>query len=801
MMSAFNEESTESQENSELKEELYKTLNKIEKLRPDMLKLTDKQLQNKTKEFKKRLTKETLEDLLPEAFAVIREADRRVLGMEPFPVQLMGGIIMSQGRVAEMRTGEGKTLVCTLPCYLHALEGKGVHVVTVNDYLSQRDCELMRPAYEFMGLTCGSIVQDTEPAQRKEEYAKDITYITNNELGFDYLRDNMAKRKTLLVQRGLHFCIIDEVDSVLIDEARTPLIISGNKQMSPGKYLAFDKAAKQLEAGETQEMSKIDYIAGEAAKETGDFILEEKDNNLFLTEQGTKKTEKFFGIKNLSDPENISIQHGMDMALRANHLMHKDKDYVVRDDDVWIVDSFTGRIMPGRRFSDGLHQALEAKENVTIHPENRTLATISFQNFFNKYEKKCGMTGTAITEEHEFRDIYYMDVVTVPTNRPILRKDLQDQVYKTKAEKYAAIVKTVSRAHQKGQPVLVGTTTIDVSEELSMLLSRHGLQHNVLNAKNPEQEAVIVAEAGHVGAITIATNMAGRGTDIKLDEKAREAGGLFVIGTERHESRRIDNQLRGRAGRQGDPGKSRFFISLEDDLMRLFGSERYISIFEKAGIKDGMPIEHKMLSKAVEKAQKKVEENHFASRKQLLEYDQVNNDQREIIYKERSMVLEGQDVHKEVTGMIRNVIDRKIQVAKKDGVLSVVELNRLLLPIIPVPSLSKKDVQKRGFEKKLFQEAISLYEQKENLLEQMYPGQQVMREVERNILLRVVDANWMEQINAMEQLRQGIHMVSYGQKDPKVEYRVRGFQMFDLMNENIQEETVKLLYQVDPVTS
>ena len=780
---------------------IRKTLNEIEKLRPAMLKLTDKQLQDKTKEFKKRLTKETLEDLLPEAFAVIREADRRVLGMEPFPVQLMGGIIMSQGRVAEMCTGEGKTLVCTLPCYLHALEGKGVHVVTVNDYLSQRDCELMRPAYEFMGLTCGSIVQDTDPAQRKEEYSKDITYITNNELGFDYLRDNMAKRKTLLVQRGLHFCIIDEVDSVLIDEARTPLIISGNKQMSPGKYLAFDKAAKQLEVGKTQEMSKIDYIAGEAAKETGDFILEEKDNNLFLTEQGTKKAEKFFGIKNLSDPENISIQHGMDMALRANYLMHKDKDYVVRDDEVWIVDSFTGRIMPGRRFSDGLHQALEAKENVTIHPENRTLATISFQNFFNKYEKKCGMTGTAITEEQEFRDIYYMDVVTVPTNRPILRRDLRDRVYKTKAEKYAAIIKAVSRAHQKGQPVLVGTTTIDVSETLSMLLSKHGLQHNVLNAKNPEQEAAIVAEAGHVGAITIATNMAGRGTDIKLDEKAREAGGLFVIGTERHESRRIDNQLRGRAGRQGDPGKSRFFISLEDDLMRLFGSERYISIFEKVGIKDGMPIEHKMLSKAVEKAQKKVEENHFASRKQLLEYDQVNNDQREIIYKERAMVLKGQDVHEEITGMIHTVIDRKIQEAKKDGALSVVELNRILLPIIPVPSLSKKDVQKRGFEKKLFQEAIGLYEQKEKLLEQMYPGQHIMREVERNILLRIVDANWMEQIDAMEQLRQGIHMVSYGQKDPKVEYRVRGFQMFDLMNKNIQEETVKLLYQVDPVTS
>lgn len=533
---------------------IKKLLKKIENLRPSMQKLTDKQLQVKTSEFRERLKKETLEDLLPEAFAAIREADRRVLGMEPFPVQLMGGIIMSQGRIAQMRTGEGKTLVCTLPCYLHALEGKGVHVVTVNDYLSKRDCELMRPAYAFMGLTCGSITQEMEPIHRKEAYAMDITYITNNELGFDYLRDNMAKRKSQLVQRGLHFCIIDEVDSVLIDEARTPLIISGSRQMAPEQYLAFDNAAKQLEAGLAKEISKMDYIAGEAMEESGDYILEEKDNNLFLTEQGTHKIEQIFGLANLSDPENIRVLHGMDMALRANALMHKDRDYVVRDDEVLIVDSFTGRIMPGRRFSDGLHQALEAKEGVTIHPENRTLATISFQNFFNKYEKKCGMTGTAITEEQEFRDIYSMDVVAIPTNRPVLRKDLDDRVYKTKKEKYAAIVDAVAKAHKKGQPVLVGTTTIDVSEHLSRLFAKHGITHEVLNAKNPEREAEIVADAGHFGAVTIATNMAGRGTDIKLDTQAKEAGGLFVIGTEHHESRRIDDQLRGRSGRQGDPG-------------------------------------------------------------------------------------------------------------------------------------------------------------------------------------------------------------------------------------------------------
>ena len=776
-----------------------KILKKIEKLRPVMQKLTDEQLQGKTIEFKERLKKESLEDILPEAFAAIREADRRVLGMEPFPVQILGGIIMSQGRVAEMRTGEGKTLVCTLPCYLHALEEKGVHVITVNDYLSKRDCELMRPAYEFMGLSCGSITQDMEPQMRKQEYAKDITYITNSELGFDYLRDNMAKRRSQLVQRGLNFCIIDEVDSVLIDEARTPLIISGSKTMSPGKYLAFDKAAKQLTVGKAKEMSKMDYIAGESSEETGDYILEEKDNNLFLTEEGNHKIENIFHIENLSDPANIGIRHGMIMALRANALMHKDKDYVVRDDEVLIVDSFTGRIMPGRRFSDGLHQALEAKEGVTIHPENRTLATISFQNFFNKYEKKCGMTGTAITEEQEFRDIYGMDVVSIPTNRPVIRKDMQDRVYKTKKEKYDAIVTEVVKAHAKGQPVLVGTTTIDVSEHLSHMLTAKGISHQVLNAKNPEKEAEIVADAGQFGAVTIATNMAGRGTDIKLDEKAREAGGLFVIGTERHESRRIDNQLRGRSGRQGDPGRSCFYISLEDDLMRLFGSEKYITMFENMGIKDGTPIEHKMLTKAVEKAQKRIEENHFASRKQLLDYDQVNNDQREIIYKERMQVLEGKDIHGEIEKMIKAVIGRKLQESVVDGEFSPETFNRIMLPIIPLPAITQTDTKEKGFEKSVYDSAFALYKKRETLMEKAYPDQQIMRGVERNILLKTVDANWMEQIDAMEQLRQGIHMVSYGQKDPNVEYRIQGFRMFDEMNIRIQEETVRLLYKVIPI--
>lgn len=777
---------------------IQKILEKIEAMRPVMKELSDGALRAKTAEFRKRLKKESLEKLLPEAFAAMREADRRVLGMEPFPVQLLGGIIMSQGRVAEMRTGEGKTLVCTLPCYLHALEGKGVHVVTVNDYLSKRDCELMRPAYEFMGLTCGSIVQENRPEQRKTEYAKDITYITNTELGFDYLRDHMAKRKSQIVQRGLHFCIIDEVDSVLIDEARTPLIISGSRKLSAESYREFDRAAKQMEPGETEEMTKIDYLAGMEREESGDYIIEEKEKNIFFTEKGTHKIEKMFGVENLSDPKNIRILHGMDMALRANALMHKDQDYVVREDQVLIVDEFTGRILEGRRFSDGLHQALEAKEHVTIHPENRTLATISFQSFFNKYEKKCGMTGTAGTAEQEFRDIYGMDVVTIPTNRPVIRKDLEDQVYKTLREKYLAVIKAVVKSHKKGQPVLLGTTTIDVSEGLSSLLEHLNIRHQVLNAKNPEQEAKIVAEAGKFGAVTIATNMAGRGTDIKLDERAREVGGLFVIGTERHESRRIDDQLRGRAGRQGDPGKSRFYLSLEDRLLSVFGGENELMLFQNLETEDCEPLEHRMLTKMIEKAQKRVEEDHFASRKQMLSYDQVNNDQREIIYAERSKVLEGVDIGEEIQKMIRTVIERKIKNWRENGENSAEELSREIQSVIPMADITDEEIRKSGWEEKAYDRAQLLYQKNEEQMEKAYPGEQMMRRMERMILLKVVDANWMEQIDAMEQLRQGIHLVSYGQKDPKTEYRLMGFQMFDEMNLRIQEETVRLLYQAAP---
>lgn len=778
---------------------IKKTVKQILELQPEYAQLSDEQLKSKTKEFKQRLKEESLNDLLPEAYAAIREADKRVLGMEPFPVQVMGGIIMSQGRVAEMCTGEGKTLVCTLPAYLNALTGKGVHVVTVNDYLAKRDSDQMGQVYEWMGLSCGCITQDMEAPDRKIQYAKDITYITNNELGFDYLRDNMAVRKSQMVQRGLHFCIIDEVDSVLIDEARTPLIISGTKFCSKGKYLAFDRFAKMLERGETTELNKIDYISGEMGTDSGDYVADEKDNNLFLTEAGVAKIEKMFHIGNLSDPENLSIQHGMVNALRANALMHKDKDYVVRDDEVLLVDTFTGRIMPGRRFSDSLHQALEAKEGVSIRPENKTLATISFQNFFNKYERKCGMTGTGQTEEQEFRDIYGMDVIHIPTNRPIIRKDLNDSVYKTKAEKYAAIVKRVRKIHKKGQPILVGTETIEVSEILSEMLLKKGIAHNVLNAKNPEMEAAIVAKAGQFGAVTIATNMAGRGTDIKLDSRSKEAGGLYVIGTERSESRRVDNQLRGRSGRQGDPGVSKFFISLEDDLLRLFGSEKYISIFENLGIKDGMPIEHRMLSRSVEKAQKKVEENHFASRKSLLEYDQVNNDQREIIYRERLKVLNGEDIHSDILYMIDSIIDRKVIESYEGNEISAKLLNDNLLPIIPLPTIGDADTKEDDFVKSLHTSAKVLYQKKEALMEQAYPNEHMMREIERTLLLKTVDKYWQQQIDDMDQLRQGIHMVSYGQKDPKLEYRLQGFSMFNAMNDNIQEDTVQLLYQVAPV--
>ncbi len=780
-------------------------VDKIESLRPEMVALSDEELKAKTPEFKKRLANgETLDDILPEAFAVNREAARRVLGMEHFRVQLMGGIILHQGRIAEMKTGEGKTLVCTLPAYLNALEGKGVCVVTVNDYLAKRDAEWMGEVHRFLGLTVGCILQPMKPEERKKQYQCDITYITNNELGFDYLRDNMAIYKEQLVQRGLHYAIIDEVDSILIDEARTPLIISGQSGKSTRIYEVCDVFAKQLEQGEASgEMTKMTALMGEEITETGDFIVNEKDKIVTLTEQGVKKAEKFFHIDNLSDADNLEIQHGIDLALRANYLMHKDQDYVVKDDQVLIVDDFTGRIMPGRRYSDGLHQAIEAKEHVKVKQESRTLATITFQNFFNKFDKKCGMTGTAATEEQEVRDIYGMDVVTIPTNKPVIRVDYNDVVFKTKKEKYHAVVEAVKEAHAKHQPVLVGTITIDVSEHISKLLKKEGIPHNVLNAKYHELEAEIVAHAGEADAVTIATNMAGRGTDIKLDDEARKAGGLKIIGTERHESRRIDNQLRGRSGRQGDPGESRFYISLEDDLMRLFGSERLIKTFEALGVPENEPIEHKMLSSAIERAQRKIESNNFAIRKNLLEYDQVNNDQREIIYEQRRKVLDGENMRDQIFGMMNAVVDRKVDTTINEDQESedfdLNELNRVLLPIIPLKPITEEEVKgmkREELKQHLKEEAAALYEQKEAEFEKAFPGQDQLRELERVVLLRVIDARWMQHIDDMEQLRQGIGLTAYAQHDPKVEYRVTGFEMFEDMTRMIQEETIRVLYHV-----
>ena len=774
---------------------------KTESLRPEMQKLTDEQLRDKTREFKKRLSEgETLDDLLPEAFAVVREGAKRVLGMEHYRVQIIGGIILHQGRIAEMKTGEGKTLVSTLPAYLNALEGKGVHIVTVNDYLAKRDAEWMGKVHEFLGLTVGVVLNDMKPEERREAYGCDITYVTNNELGFDYLRDNMVIYKEQLVQRDLHYCIIDEVDSILIDEARTPLIISGQSGKSTKLYEACDILAQQLERGEaSHEMTKMAAIMGEEVIETGDFVVNEKDKIVNLTEQGVHKVEKFFHIENLADPENLEIQHNIILALRAHNLMHKDQDYVVKDDEILIVDEFTGRIMPGRRYSDGLHQAIEAKEHVKIKRESKTLATITFQNFFNKYDKKGGMTGTALTEEKEFRDIYGMDVVEIPTNRPVQRKDLEDAVYMTKKEKFNAVVEAVKEAHAKQQPVLVGTITIETSELLSRMLRREGIQHNVLNAKFHELEAEIVAQAGQAGAVTIATNMAGRGTDIKLDDVAREAGGLKIIGTERHESRRIDNQLRGRSGRQGDPGESRFYISLEDDLMRLFGSERLMKVFTSLGVAENEQIEHKMLSNAIQKAQEKIEFNNFGIRKNLLDYDQVNNDQREIIYKERRQVLDGENMRDTIYKMITDIVDSTVDMCFSDEVESVDwnldEFNPMMTSIIPIEPLTTEMVQgkrKDEVKQQLKEEAVKLYEMKEA----EFPEAEQLRELERVVLLKSIDSKWMDHIDDMELLRQGIGLVGYGQKDPVVEYKTRAFKMFNDMIDAIQEDTVRMLYHV-----
>ena len=774
---------------------------RIEKLRPAMQELSDEQLREKTREYKNRLAAgETLDDLLPEAYATVREAAKRVLNMEHFKVQLIGGIILHQGRIAEMKTGEGKTLVSTLPAYLNALEGKGVHVVTVNDYLAARDAEWMGAVHEFLGLKVGVVLNSMKPEERKAAYACDITYVTNNELGFDYLRDNMAIYKEQLVLRDLHYAIIDEVDSVLIDEARTPLIISGQSGKSTSLYEACDILARQLKRGDdVADLSKIDAIMGVEQEETGDFIVNEKDKVVNLTAEGISKVEKFFHIENLADPENLEIQNNIILALRAHNLMHRDKDYVVKDDQVLIVDEFTGRIMPGRRYSDGLHQAIEAKEHVKVKRESRTLATITFQNFFNKFEKKCGMTGTALTEEKEFRDIYGMDVVEIPTNRPVIRIDHHDAVYKTRKEKLHAIVEAVKEAHAKEQPVLVGTITIEASEELSGMLRREGIQHKVLNAKFHELEAEIVADAGIHGAVTIATNMAGRGTDIKLDEEARAAGGLKIIGTERHESRRIDNQLRGRSGRQGDPGESKFYISLEDDLMRLFGSEKMISMFNALGIPEGQEIEHRMLTKAIENAQKKIEGNNFGIRKNLLEYDQVMNEQREIIYAERRRVLDGESmrevIYKMITDIVESTVDMVIGEDSDIDDWNFGALNSLLLPIIPLAPVTKERVgkgKKNILKQQLKEEAVKLYEAKEA----EFPEAEMIREAERVILLKVIDRKWMTHIDDMEQLRQGIGLQAYGQRDPLVEYKMSGYEMFENMTQGIKEDTVRVLYHI-----
>ena len=777
-------------------------VDKVESYRDAMAGLTDEELQGKTKEFKTRLEKgETLDDLLPEAYATVREAAKRVLGMEHYRVQIIGGIILHQGRIAEMRTGEGKTLVSTLPAYLNALEGKGVHIVTVNDYLAKRDAEWMGKVHEFLGLKVGVVLNSMNNDERREAYNCDITYVTNNELGFDYLRDNMVIYKEQLVQRGLHYAVIDEVDSVLIDEARTPLIISGQSGKSTKLYEACDILARQMQRGEDlPEYSKMDALMGIEQEETGDFIVNEKDKVVNLTQQGVHKVEQFFKIENLADPENLEIQHNIILALRAHNLMFKDQDYVVKDDEILIVDEFTGRIMPGRRYSDGLHQAIEAKEHVKVKRESKTLATITFQNFFNKFEKKAGMTGTALTEEKEFRDIYGMDVIEIPTNRPVARIDHHDAVYKTKKEKFRAVVQEVVESHAKGQPVLVGTITIETSELLSAMLKREGIQHTVLNAKFHEQEAEIVALAGVHGAVTIATNMAGRGTDIKLDDESKAAGGLKIIGTERHESRRIDNQLRGRAGRQGDPGESKFYLSLEDDLLRLFGSDRMMAAFDAIGVPEGEELQHKLLSDAIEKAQQRIESNNFAIRKNLLEYDQVMNDQREIIYAERLKVLNGENmrdvIFKMITDRVEACVDMCISGEIDRSQWDLNELNELLLPLIPVEAVRKEDIESVKSNKELKQylkeKAIALYEAKET----EFPEVEQFREIERVVLLKVMDRKWMDHIDDMDQLRQGIGLQAYGQRDPKVEYKMAGFDMFDDLIAAIQEDTVRLLYHV-----
>lgn len=774
---------------------IKRIVKKINDFDKNMQELSDEDLKAKTAEFKEKIEKGTkLETLLPEAFAVAREAAFRVLGMKPYNVQLMGGIALFYGDIAEQKTGEGKTLTAVAPCYLIALAGKGVHVVTVNDYLAKRDAEQMGKVHEFLGLTVGCILNQMNPDERRKQYACDIIYVTNNELGFDYLRDNMAIYKNQLVQRGLYYAIIDEADSVLIDEARTPLIISGQSGKSTKLYTACDVFVKQLTRGEgDDELSKLDAISGESVQEDGDFLVNEKDKIVRLTEEGTKKAEKYFGIANLADPENLEIRHNIILALRAHSLMKKDKDYVVKNGEVLIVDEFTGRIMPGRRYSDGLHQAIEAKEGVEIKRESVTNATITFQNLFNKYERKGGMTGTGITERKEFRDIYGMDVVQIPTNKPVIRKDKEDLIFKTQKDKYCAVLKDVLDAHKKGQPVLIGTANIETSETLSRMLRKMKIRHNVLNAKEFEREADIVADAGQYGAVTIATNMAGRGTDIKLDERAKAAGGLKIIGTERNDARRIDDQLRGRAGRQGDPGESRFYISLEDDLMRLFGKDNLRASFEKMGVKDGEALDSKMLSKAVRNAQKRIESNNYGIRKNVLDYDMVMNEQREIIYAERRKVLNGENVRDMVMRMLDDLIDQLVDKylpdAKKGWDRS--GLSEELANVFPDFNLTviKGAGTAKAYKKILKKYAKKSYEVKEEECQRT----EYMRELERVYFLRINDAKWMDHIDAMDKLRQGAHLQAYGQKDPVTVYREQAYNRFDKMMFEIEKELITML--------
>lgn len=775
-------------------------------LEEDMAQLSDEELKAKTPYFKQRLAEgATLDDILVEAYAVVREAAYRTLQMRHYRVQVIGGIILHQGRISEMKTGEGKTLVSTLPAYLNALEGKGVHIVTVNDYLAKRDAEWMGAVHRFLGLTVGVVLNDSEPDERREAYNCDITYATNNELGFDYLRDNMVIYKERLVQRELHYAIVDEVDSVLIDEARTPLIISGQSGKSTELYRMCDYLATSMQRGTSDgEITKMQAIMGEGLEEDGDFLVNEKDKNVMLTAQGVEKAEKFLKIDNLTDPENAEMYHNVILALRAHNLMQRDKDYVVKDDEVLIVDEFTGRIMPGRRFSDGLHQAIEAKEHVKVKRESKTLATITFQNFFNKYQKKAGMTGTAMTEEKEFREIYGMDVVAIPTNMPVARIDHEDSVFCTKEEKLNAVVEDIMRSHQKQQPVLVGTISIEASEELSRLLTKKGIKHKVLNAKFHELEAEIIADAGQLGAVTIATNMAGRGTDIKLAEGVQEVGGLKIIGTERHESRRIDNQLRGRAGRQGDPGESKFYLSLEDDLMRLFGSERVMGLYETMNIPKGEEIQHKTITNLVEKAQKRIENNNFGIRRNLLDFDQVNNEQREIIYKERRRVLDGENMRDVIIKMIEETINEYVDMAINEDVPAtewdMAELNQLFndFPFGEIELTEEEmiDSSKDELKERIYNQAMAIYESKEEQVGEDENGENRMREVERVFLLKTIDHKWMDHIDDMDQLRQGIGLQSYGQRDPVVEYKFTGYDMFNAMTDAIRHDTAKALLNV-----